>query len=128
MDFTYFIQNKDKIEVAEKGGLYAVMQSHIPKQLQAFRCGLAGKPVDSATQFKTAQGSFSSRFAQYLNYWMPTDAKVHAVLTVPRRSIMGFAERVMPAIIEGDNREPFQLLHLGKWNSLLTYVFCFFEI
>ena len=114
MDFTYFIQNKDKIEVAEKGGLYAVMQSHIPKQLQAFRCGLAGKPVDSATQFKSAPGSFSSRFAQYLNYWMPTDAKVHAVLTVPRRSILGFAERVMPERIEGDNREDFQLLHLGK--------------
>ena len=114
MDFTYFIQNKDKIEVAEKGGLYAVMQSHIPKQLQAFRCGLAGKPVDSATQFKTAQGSFSSRFAQYLNYWMPTDAKVFACLTVPRRSIMGFAERVMPGRIDGDNREDFQLLHMGQ--------------
>ena len=56
MDFTYFIQNKEKIEVAEKTGLYAVMQSHIPKTLQAFRCGLAGKPVDSATQFKSAHG------------------------------------------------------------------------
>ena len=114
MDFTYFIQNKDKIEVAEKGGLYAVMQSHIPKQLQAFRCGLAGKPVDSATQFKSAEGNFASRFATYLNYYMPTDAKVFACLTVPRRSILGFAERVMPERIEGDNREDFQLLHLGK--------------
>ena len=61
MDFTYFIQNKEKIEVAEKAGLYAVMQSHIPKNLQAFRCGLAGKPVDSATQFKSAEGNFASR-------------------------------------------------------------------
>ena len=114
MDFTYFIQNKEKIEVAEKAGLYAIMQSHIPKNLQAFRCGLAGKPVDSATQFKSAEGNFSSRFAQYLNYWMPTDAKVYACLTVPRRSIMGFAQRVMPEQQEGDNREPYQLLHMGK--------------
>jgi hypothetical protein len=114
MDFTYFIQNKEKIEVAEKAGLYAVMQSHIPKNLQAFRAGLAGRNVDSATQFKSAEGNFSSRFAQYLQYWMPTDAKVYACLTVPRRSIMGFAERVMPEQQEGDNREPYQLLHMGK--------------
>ena len=92
------------------------MQSNVTPRLQAFRCGLAGKPVDSAAQFKSAEGSFKSRFSQYLNYWRPerNAAKVHAVLTVPRRSIMGFAERVMPAIIEGDNLEPFQLLHLGK--------------
>ena len=114
MDFTYFIQNKENIEVAEKAGLYAIMQSHIPKNLQAFRCGLSGKPVDSATQFKSAEGNFASRFATYLNYWMPTDAKVYACLTVPRRSIMGFAERVMPEQQEGDNREPYQLLHMGK--------------
>ena len=114
MDFTYFIQNKEKIPVAEKAGLYAVMQSHIPKHLQAFRCGLAGKPVDSATQFKSAEGNFASRMAQYLNYWMPTDAKVFACLTVPRRSIQGFAQRVMPEQQEGDNREPYQLLHLGQ--------------
>ena len=56
MDFTYFIQNKEKIEAAQKAGLYAVMQSHIPKHLQAFRAGLAGKPVDSATKFKSGEG------------------------------------------------------------------------
>ena len=114
MDFTYFIQNKEKIPVAEKAGLYAVMQSHIPKHLQAFRCGLAGKPVDSATQFKPAEGNFASRYATYLNTWMPTDAKVFACLTVPRRSIQGFAQRVMPQQQEGDNCEPYQLLHLGQ--------------
>ena len=114
MDFTYFIQNKEKIEAAQKAGLYAVMQSHIPKHLQAYRCGLAGKPVDSATKFKSAEGNFASRFATYLNYYMPTDAKVFACLTVPRRSIQGFAQRVMPEQQEGDNREPYQLLHLGQ--------------
>ena len=114
MDFTYFIQNKEKIEAAQKPGLYCIMQSHIPKHLQAYRCGLSGKPVDSATQFKSAEGNFASRFAQYLNYFMPTDAKVFACLTVPRRSIQGFAQRVMPQSIEGDNREPYQLLHLGQ--------------
>ena len=114
MDFTYFIQNKEKIEAAQKAGLYAVMQSHIPKHLQAYRCGLSGKPVDSATQFKSAEGNFSSRFGSYLNYYMPTDAKVFACLTVPRRSVQGFSQRVMPDRAEGDNREPYQLLHLGK--------------
>ena len=116
MDFTYFIQNKERIEAAQKAGLYAVMQSHIPKHLQAYRCGLAGKPVDSATKFKSGEGSFKSRFAQYLNYWRPerNAAKVFAVLTVPRKSIMGFAERVMPEQQDGDNREPYQLLHLEK--------------
>ena len=114
MDFTYFIQNKERIEVAQKPGLYCIMQSHLPKDKQAYRCGLAGKPVDSATQFKSAEGNFSSRFATYLNYYMPTDAKVFACLTVPRRSIQGFAQRVMPQQEEGDNREPYQLLHLGQ--------------
>ena len=76
MDFTYFIQNKERIEVAEKPGLYCVMQSHLPKDKQAYRCGLAGKPVDSATQFKSAEGNFSSRLATYLNYWLPTDANI----------------------------------------------------
>ncbi len=114
MDFTKFIGRKDQIECAKKAGLYCVLQSHLPPQFQAFRCGLAGKPVDSATQFKSAEGNFSSRFAQYLNYWMPTDAKVFACLTVPRKSILGFAERVMPEILEGDNREEYARLHLGK--------------
>ena len=115
MDFIDFIKD-DRLEMTEKAGLYCVMQSNIPKHLQAYRCGLAGKPVDSATQFKSAEGSFKSRFAQYLNYWRPerNAAKVFAVLTVPRKSIMGFAERVMPEQQDGDNREPYQLLHLGK--------------
>ena len=113
MDFTYFIQHKNEIEPALKAGLYCVMQSHIPESMQAFRCGLAGKPVDSATQFKSAEGNFSSRFATYLNYWLPTNAKVYAVLTVPRRTQLGFAERVMPERVEGDNREDYQLLHLA---------------
>ena len=114
MDFTYFIQNKERIEVAEKPGLYCVMQSHLPKDRQAARAGLAGRPVDSATQFKSAEGNFSSRFAVYLNYWMPTDAKVYACLTVPRKSILGFAERVMPERQEGDNREEYARMHMGQ--------------
>lgn len=114
MDFTYFIQNKERIEVAEKPGLYCVMQSHLPKDKQAYRCGLAGKPVDSATQFKSAEGTFSSRYAQYLNYWLTTDAKVYACLTVPRRQIQGFAERVMPERQEGDNREEYARMHMGQ--------------
>ena len=75
MDFTYFIANKQQIEVAEKPGLYCVMQSHLPKDRIAVRAGLSGKPVDSATQFKSQEGNFASRFAQYLNYWMPTDGE-----------------------------------------------------
>ena len=114
MDFTYFIQNKERIEVALKPGLYCVMQSHLPKDKQAARAGLSGKVVDSATQFKSQEGNFASRFAQYLNYWMPTDAKVYACLTVPRKSILGFAERVMPERQEGDNREEFARLHMGQ--------------
>ena len=113
MDFTYFIANKERIEVAEKPGLYCVLQSHLPKDKQSWRCGLAGKPVDSATQFKSAEGNFSSRFATYLNYWLPTDAKVFACLTVPRRQIQGFAERVMPERQEGDNREEYARMHMG---------------
>ena len=114
MDFTFFIQNKQKIEVAEKPGLYCVMQSHLPKDRIAVRAGLSGKPVDSATQFKSQEGNFASRFAQYLNYWMPTDAKVYACLTVPRRSVLGFAERVMPERQEGDNREEYARMHMGQ--------------
>ena len=117
MDFIDFINNQDgRLEMTEKAGLYCVMQSNIPKHLSAFRCGLAGRPIDSATQFKSTEGSFKSRFLQYLNYWRPerNAAKVFAVLTVPRKTIMGFAERVMPEQQEGDNREPYQLLHLGK--------------
>ena len=114
MDFTYFIQNKQKIEVAEKPGLYCVMQSHLPKDKQAYRCGLAGKPVDSATQFKSAEGNFSSRLATYLNYYLTTDAKIYACLTVPRKSVLGFAERVMPERQEGDNREEYARMHMGQ--------------
>eukprot|EP00966_Prymnesium_polylepis_P252585 5839538-Prymnesium_polylepis.1 len=114
MDFTYFIENKELIAPALKAGLYCVMQSHLPRSKQAFRCGLAGKPVDSATQFKSAEGNFASRFAGYLNYWLPTDAKVFAILTVPRRAQIGFAERILPERTEGDNREDYARLHLAK--------------
>ena len=115
MDFTFFIQNKDRIECGEKPGLYCVMQSHIPKEYQAYRCGLAGRNVDSATQFQTKQGNFASRFAIYLSAgFLPTNAKVFACLTVPRRQIQGFAEKVMPERLAGDNREEFARMHLGS--------------
>jgi len=113
MDFTEFIRLRDTIEPGLKAGLYAVMQSHLPPQYSYFRCGLAGKPVDSATQFKIAEGTLASRFATYLNYWGPSNAKVYACLTVPRKSIMGFAERVMPAADDRDGREEYARLHLG---------------
>ena len=117
MDFIDFIDNKDgRLEMTEKAGLYCVMQSNIPKHLQAFRCGLSGLPVSSATQFKSTEGNFKTRFLQYLNYWRPerNAAQVFAVLTVPRKTIMGFAERVMPEKMEGDNREAYQRLHMGQ--------------
>ena len=117
MDFIAFIDNKDgRLEMTEKAGLYCVMQSNIPKHLQAFRCGLSGLPVSSATVFKSSEGNFKTRFLQYLNYWRPerNAAQVFAVLTVPRRTIMGFAERVMPEKEVGDNREEYQRLHLGQ--------------
>ena len=57
MDVIDFINNTDdRLEMTEKAGLYCVMQSNIPKHLQAYRCGLAGKPVDSATKFKSGEG------------------------------------------------------------------------
>ena len=115
MDFTYFIQNKERIECGEKPGLYCVAQSHIPKEYFAYRCGLAGRNVDSATQFQTKQGNFASRFAIYLSAgFLPTNAKVFACLTVPRRQIQGFAEKVMPERQDGDNREDFARMHLGS--------------
>ena len=117
MDFIDFIDNTDgRLEMTEKAGLYCVMQSNIPKHLQAFRCGLSGLPVSSATQFKSTEGNFKTRLLQYLNYWRPerNAAKVFAVLTVPRKTIMGFAERVMPEKMEGDNREEYQRLHMGQ--------------
>ena len=77
-------------------------------QLQAFRCGLAGKPSDAAQRaFQGKQSSFSSRFATYLNYWLPTNAKVFAVLTVPRRIRAGFSDRILSERQEGDNREDY---------------------
>ena len=97
MDFTHFIANQDTIEPALKSGLYIVQQSHLPLNLQAFRCGLAGKPSDAAQRaFQAKQSSFSSRFATYLNYWLPTNAKVFAVLTVPRRIRAGFSDHILP--------------------------------
>ena len=79
MDFTHFIANQDQIEPALKSGLYIVQQSHLPRDYQAFRCGLAGKPSDAAQQaFQGKQSSFATRFAGYLNYFLPTNAKVFA--------------------------------------------------
>ena len=50
----------------------------------------------------------------YLNYWGPQNAKVFACLTVPRQAIMGFAERVMSASAENDNRPDYARLHLSR--------------
>ena len=108
MDFTWFIANAERIEPALKSGLYIVQQSRIPPEYQAFRCGLAGKPSDAAQRaFQGKQSSFSSRFATYLNYWLPTNAKVFACLTVPRRIRAGFSDRVLNEREEGDNREDY---------------------
>ena len=129
MDFLTFLAKKDEIEVSGKAGLYCIMQNHIPTHLQAARCGLAGKPVDSATQFKSAEGTFLSRFSQYANYFMPTSFSVYACLTVPRKTILGFTERVMPERVDGDNREDWARTHMGttliqirekQYHALLT--------
>ena len=114
MDFQYFIANKDQIEVATKPGLYIVWQNHLPPQYQAYRMGLAGRPVDSATSARLQDSNFAGRFGMYLNTWLPTSGTVFAVLTVPRTQIMGFAERVMPATAENDNRPEYARLHLGR--------------
>ena len=108
MDLTFFVQNKHIIEGAEKQGLYCIEQKKLPKESRAFRCGLAGKPQDSAySGFKSREAHFASRFANYLNYWLPTDGTVHAILTVPRVKIAGFSERVMTPREAGDNREDY---------------------
>ena len=104
MDFTYFIQNKHLIEPALKSGLYCIMQNHLPSHLQAFRCGLAGLPKDSATSVSVEESSFASRFGGYLNYWLPTDAKIYALLTVDRQVIQGFTQKILPSRQPGDNR------------------------
>jgi len=113
MDFTTFIAQKDEIEPALKSGLYIVQQSHLPKQYQAFRMGLAGKTVDSSATgdmgYKAKQASFSSRFGQYLNYFLPTNAQVYACLTVPRRINLGFASRVLNERNPNDGREDYAL-------------------
>ena len=49
MDFTEFIRRKEEIEVALKPGLYIVAQN-LPANQLTYRCGLAGKPRDSATE------------------------------------------------------------------------------
>ena len=95
MDLTYFIQNKSKIEVAEKVGLYCVSQSHIPAQYQAYRCGLAGKNVEDPA-FRSTESNFSGRMGRYLSAgWLPTDGKIWACITVPRVKIAGYSERVV---------------------------------
>ena len=59
MDAEFLLAHKDEIEPANKPGLYILMQKQLPPQFQAYRCGLAGKPVDSATQFKSAEGNLA---------------------------------------------------------------------
>lgn len=114
MDFLTFLEKKDEIECSGMTGLYCIKQNYLPPQYQAVRAGLAGKPVDSATQYKSAEGTFLSRFSTYMNYFMPTSFTIFAVLTVPRVAYQGFAERVMPPVAEGDNREDYARLHLAK--------------
>ena len=95
MDLTYLIQNRDTLEVAGKQGLYCISQSHIPPKYAAYRCGLAGKNVEDPA-FKSSQGTFATRAAIYLNSgFLPTDGKIWAALTVPRRRINNFSERVV---------------------------------
>ena len=60
------------------------------------------------------QDSNAGRFGVYLNYWEPQNAKVFPCLTVPRQAIMGFAERVIPASAENDNRPDYARLHLSR--------------
>ena len=114
MDLSYFIKNKERIEPALKSGLYCIMQSHLPRSMQAFRCGLAGKPLDTAQQVSNVQSSFASRFATYMNYYLPTNCKVFCVLTVERRQITGYTERVLPTKNEADNREDYARLSEAK--------------
>ena len=88
MDLTYFIKSKRQIEVAEKRGLYLVMQSHVPAQYQAYRCGLAGRDVEDPA-YRSTEGNFAARFAGYLSSgWLPTDGKVFACLTVKRGRVV----------------------------------------
>ena len=39
---------------------------------------------------------------------MPTDGKIFAALTVPRRRLQGFTEKILPERAEGDNRTDIQ--------------------
>ena len=124
MDFTHFIANQDQIEPALKSGLYIVQQSHLPRDYQAFRCGLAGKPSDAAQQaFQGKQSSFATRFASYLNYWLPTNAKVFACLTVDvafvQDSPIGSFLNVKRVIIEKTLPESFKPSYrFAKSNSI----------
>ena len=88
------------------GGLYCIKQAGQLPSYKWVRAGLAGKPVDSSIEnnVKDRQGSFRTRFLAYLNTWGPTGAKVFAVLTVERKTVLGFASRVLPPRQEGDNR------------------------
>ena len=81
-DLIKFITNKDLFEAAGKPGLYAIMQNNLPPGRQWLRCGLAGKPRDSATDVTVKEGNFASRFSTYIGYWLPTSGKVFACLTV----------------------------------------------
>ena len=88
------------------GGLYCIKQAGQLPSYKWVRAGLAGKPVDISLEnnVKDRQGSFRTRFLAYLNTWGPTGAKVYAVLTVERKTTLGFASRVLPPRQEGDNR------------------------
>ena len=110
MDFLDFVARNDDpdFEIARKPGLYIVAQNHLPPHLKAFRCGLAGKPRDSATDVSLKEGNFSSRLYGYLNYWLPVSGTIYAALTVPRRRLQGFTEKLLPERAEGDNSTDIQ--------------------
>ena len=96
------------------GGLYCIKQAGQLPSYKWVRAGLAGKPVDSSIENNLdRQGSFRTRFLSYLNYWGPSGAKVYAVLTVERKTVLGFANRVLPPRQEGDNRPDYARLHMA---------------
>ena len=101
MDFLDFIKRgkEDPDFIANKPGLYLVQQNHLPAHLRAFRAGLAGKPRDSATAVSLVESTLGSRAASYLRYWMPTSGTIYACLTVPRRRIQGFTEKVLLLVV-----------------------------
>ena len=121
MDFTHFIANQEQIEPAQKSGLYIVQQSNLPLNLQAFRCGLAGKPSDAAQRaFQSKQSSFASRFAipkllapnERQGFWhsTPDSLRVRPNGSMPMTLVEVAAEGMVgPLRIEIDGQEPIRL-------------------